>query len=557
MLDVVYEEAERLLRGAMAEAGAEAEPALQEPRAGYGDLASSACFTLARKLGRAPAELAEELAGKIELSSARFISAVEALNGFINFHFNYSELARATIERVAAEGERYGSGGRRGRIILEHTSANPDGPLHIGHGRNAAIGDSLARILRFSGYEVETEYYLNDMGRQLAVVVLGLRRLKLDTSLKQDHAIAKVYVEASRMVEESEELQAELSELMRAYEAGDESTVREFREAAEYCMQGIRETLQRLGVSHDLTVWESEFVRSGEVERVLERLSSSPCARQEEVLYLDLSGFGIDKELVLRRSDGTMLYATRDIAHHLWKAERGRMINVWGADHKLLAEQLGAVMRILGAPEPEFVIHEFITLPGGSMSTRKGRFISMDELLDEAAARALQEVERRRGEKDEAFRRRVAEQVAVGAVRYAMVRVAPEKHVKFRWEEVLDFERQGAPFIQYAHARACRILEKAELPERFEVGELSQDERRLVKLVAAMPVTVDRAAEELKPSLLAAYLLELATAFHSFYSSVRVLGSESEAFRLRLVQAVKTALANTMRLLGIPVLEEM
>ncbi len=549
----MLEEAERLLAGVLGDV----EPALQEPRGGYGDLASAACFSLAKARRKAPAELAEELVRELDLTGARFIARAEALNGFINFHFNYPELARATLERVAGEGRSYGRGRRRGKVILEHTSANPDGPLHIGHGRNAVIGDSLARIMRFAGYEVETEYYLNDMGRQLAVVVLGLRRLELDREVKQDHAIARVYVEASRMVEEREELQEELSRLMRAYEAGDEATVREFREAAEYCMRGIRETLRRLGIHHDITVWESEFVRSGSVQRVVERLEATEHARRDEVLYLDLSSFGIEKELVLCRRDGTMLYATRDIAHHLWKAERGRAIDVWGADHKLLAEQMRAVMRILGAPEPEFVIHEFITLPEGSMSTRRGRFISMDELLDEAAERALREVERRRGDRPEEFRRRVAEQVAVGAVRYAMVRVAPEKHVKFRWEEVLDFERQGAPFIQYAHARACRILEKAELPGEYTVGELSEEERILVKLVASLPVVVDRAAEELKPSLLAGYLLELATAFHSFYSSARVLGSEKQDFRLRLVDAVRTTLANSMELLGIPVLEEM
>ena len=549
----MLEEAERLLAGVLGDV----EPALQEPRGGYGDLASAACFSLAKARRKAPAELAEELVRELDLTGSRFIARAEALNGFINFHFNYPELARATLERVAGEGRSYGRGRRRGKVILEHTSANPDGPLHIGHGRNAIIGDSLARIMRFAGYEVETEYYLNDMGRQLAVVVLGLRRLELDREVKQDHAIARVYVEASRMVEEREELQEELSRLMRAYEAGDEATVREFREAAEYCMQGIRETLRRLGIHHDITVWESEFVRSGSVQRVVERLEATEHARRDEVLYLDLSSFGIEKELVLCRRDGTMLYATRDIAHHLWKAERGRAIDVWGADHKLLAEQMRAVMRILGAPEPEFVIHEFITLPEGSMSTRRGRFISMDELLDEAAERALREVERRRGDRPEEFRRRVAEQVAVGAVRYAMVRVAPEKHVKFRWEEVLDFERQGAPFIQYAHARACRILEKAELPGEYTVGELSEEERILVKLVASLPVVVDRAAEELKPSLLAGYLLELATAFHSFYSSARVLGSEKQDFRLRLVDAVRITLANSMELLGIPVLEEM
>ncbi|WP_457555153.1 arginine--tRNA ligase [Candidatus Pyrohabitans sp.] len=556
MLLEVKREARELIIKAL---GFEVEVPLEEPRQGYGDLATAVCFSLAKELKKPPVEIAEELASRMDLSGARFIERVEAINGFINFYLNYEALAEAVVGEILARGEDYGKGRPRGeRIILEHTSANPDGPLHIGHGRNAIIGDALARILRFSGYEVTTQYYLNDMGKQLAVVVLGLRRLKLEESKKPDHAIAQVYVEANRMLEAQPELQEELSLLMRAYEAGEERVVQEFKSTAEYCLRGIKETLSRLGIAHDLFTWESEFVRSGEVERVVERLRSTKYAREEgDALLLDLQEFGIEKELVLRRSDGTYLYATRDIAHHLWKAKLGKLINVWGADHKLLAKQLSAVLHILGEEEPEFIIYEFISLPGGKMSTRRGVFISLDELIEEAVSRAYAEVAKRRPQESEEFKRSVAESVGIAAVRFNIVRISPEKAMVFRWEEALDFERQGAPFIQYAYARATRILEKAAPPPSFEVGELTENERALVKLLASFPEVVSSAAEQRRPSMLASYLIELATAFHRFYMFDPVLKSEHRDFRLNLVKATRSVLGSAMRLLGIPVLERM
>jgi arginyl-tRNA synthetase len=555
MLLEVKREARELVVKAL---GSEVEVPLEEPRQGYGDLATAVCFSLAKRLKKPPVEIAQELASRIDLSQAEFIERVEALNGFINFYLNYNALAEAVVKEILDKGEGYGRGEPKGeRIVLEHTSANPDGPLHIGHGRNAIIGDALARILRFSGYEVTTQYYLNDMGKQLAVVVLGLRRLELDRSKKPDHAIAKVYVEANKMVEAKPELQEELSSLMRAYEAGDEKVVEEFRSAAEYCLEGIRETLSRLGIAHDLFTWESEFVRSGAVDEVVERLRSTKYARENRALYLDLEEFGIEKELVLRRSDGTYLYATRDIAHHLWKAKLGKLINVWGSDHKLLAKQLSAVLRILGEEEPEFIIYEFISLPGGKMSTRRGVFISLDELIDEAVSRAYAEVAKRRPQESEEFKAEVAEGVGIAAVRFNIVRISPEKAMVFRWEEALDFERQGAPFIQYAYARATRILEKAQPPSSFRVHELTQNERALVKLLAGFPEVVSQAAEQRRPGTVASYLIELATAFHRFYMFDPVLKSEHRDFRLNLVKATRSVLGSAMRLLGIPVLEKM
>ncbi|NOZ77030.1 MAG: arginine--tRNA ligase [Euryarchaeota archaeon] len=555
MFDRFLSECEGILEPILKGLGIEEPPSLEEPPGEFGDAAFPA-FPLARVLKKAPQEIAREVAGKIAVPEDSLIEKVEAAGGYVNFHLDYGRMAPILLKEIVNKRDAFGSGGMEGSFTLEHTSANPDGPLHIGHGRNAIIGDSLARILRFAGCKVETQYYLNDMGKQLAVVV-WLEHLELDREVKEDEAIGALYVEANRRMEESEEVRDEISQLMQAYEKGDEGVVERFKEAAEYCLRGQKETLERLGIRHDSITWESRFVRDGSVERTVERLKRTPCARTDDVLYLDLSEFGIEKELILQRSDGTYLYATRDIAHHIWRAKKGGIINVWGSDHKLLARQLSAVLRLLGEEVPEFVIYEFINLPEGSMSTRRGEFVSLDELVCETVERAYAEVDKRRPDEPEEFKREVAEKIGTAAVRYSIVRVSPDKAMTFRWEEALDFERQGSPFIQYAYARACRILEKEGAPGEFSVPELTREERELLKALSRFPVAVRDAARARKPAVVAHYCLELATAFHRFYMFQPVLKSREKDFRLNLVEATKLVLGTALGLLGVEALERM
>ncbi len=550
------EEVSRALGRALKAVDAEVPaPPLSEPPAGMGDLSSTVAFELASRLRRPPRDIAHDLADNV--TPGGLIDRVEAVNGYLNFYMDYGEAAGLIIREVLEGGDSYGRGRNKGRIVLEHTSANPDGPLHIGHGRNAILGDTLARVLRFSGYEVETHFYVNDMGKQLAVVVWGLRRLRLNRDKKNDAAIAEVYVRANELIQGEEGAQREVGELIKRYEDGDEEVEREFRTAAEYCLTGIRETLRRLGIRHDRYVWESRFVRDSSVGKVLEKLRDTEYVREGDVLSLDLRSFGLEKELVLTRSDGTHLYATRDLAYHLWKAGLGRVIDILGADHKLLANQLRAVHRILGVPEPEVIIYEFITLPEGSMSTRRGVFISMDDLLEESVRRAYGEVDKRRVDSPRKLKEEIAEAVGAAAVRFNILRVAPEKPMVFRWEEALDFERQGAPFIQYAYARACRILEKEKPPGAFNVGELRENERALLKLIARFPDIVEQASDSRKPSHLTGYAVNLADCFHRFYMFEPVLKSERKDFRLNLVHATKITLGNLLRLMGIKALEKM
>jgi len=268
---------------------------------------------------------------------------------------------------------------------------------------------------------------------------------------------------------------------------------------------------------------------------------------------------------MLHHSEGSSLYKTRDKAYHEWKARRcDKVIDILGADHKLISSQLKAVLKMLNIPEPEIVIFEFVSLPEGSMSTRKGVFISADEVLDQVEKAAYEEVNKRRPDSKEEFKKKVSKFVGIGAVRYDIIKVSPEKSTIFDWKEALDFEKQGAPYIQYAHARACSILRNAKEKgfdfEAYDPNLLAEkQEVTLIKKLAYFENVIDTSAKELKPNLIAIYARELADAFNQFYKHVPVLTAQHEIrkARLALVECSRIVLACTLDTLGITAPESM
>ncbi len=553
-----------VLSNAVAKAGFEAEDmALNESP--HADISSSVAFKLAPKYKRSPKEISEIIYSNIKIPPDSFIDRAVTAGPYINF-FVSRPFLNETVLRILLERENFGNLDNRGKVILEHTSANPDGPLHIGHIRNSVIGDTLARILKRAGYDVETQYYINDMGRQIAVVVWGLENFKFDVSKKKDHAIAEVYINANKNLVDEKEHSPEVDAIMKKYEAGDPETNKKFKDAIDTAMEGIKESLRRINIHHDKFTWESQFVRGGDVNKMMERIKKLDRAMiKDGALMVDLNDMGIQKSLVIQRSDGTSLYTTRDLSYHEWKAKQcDRMIDILGADHKLISSQLKAMLRILGLKEPEIVIFEFVSLPEGSMSTRRGVFISADELLDEVEKAAYEVVDKKLPEKDEEFKKKVAAFVSIGAVRYDIIRISPEKATTFDWKEAVDFEKQGAPFIQYSHARACSIIRKAQEDGiAFEVFDpnvlLEEQEIALVKKLAWFENTIDVASRDLKPNVLAIYARELADAFNQFYRYVPVLDAEPEfrAARLALVDCSRIVLVNALDTLGITAPESM
>ena len=557
-------EVEHVLKEALEKASYEYKE-LELAESDHADISSRVAFALAGNYKKSPKSIAEDIVKHIALPAEEtLISSAAAAGPYINFYVNDLYLHK-TLLRIK-EGTNTTDENKKGKIIIEHTSANPDGPLHIGHLRNAIIGDGLARVLKRAGYDVETQYYVNDMGRQIAVVVWGAERIAIATNKKPDHAVVDVYIAANRMVEENEGYLSEIKALMGNYESGDEAVVKKYETVVSKSLSGIKESLKRLNIQHDRFVFESKFVREGAVDAVVEELlQKGNIKRDGAALLLQLEG--IEKELVIRRTDGTLLYTTRDLAYHRWKSSRcDRMIDVFGKDHELVSQQLTKALELMDVRAPEFVIFAFVSLPTGSVSTRAGRYISADELMEKIEERAYEEVDKRRNDLDGDMKREIARKVGIGALRYDMVKVSPEKHIVFVFEDALDIEKKGAPFVQYSHARACSILRAAEergfLLEEYKYSELlprEESEKELIMKLAKFEYLVEGAAFELRLHLVAKYARELAEMFNVFYKYCPVLNAEINLRkeRLHLVDSTKTVLHDVLDVLGIEAPEEM
>ena len=525
-------------------------------------------FPLAKALRRAPNEIAADIAGRP--APAPF-SALVAEGPYVNFREDPGAFAALVLASVRAMGESYGvSPERPERVLLEHTSINPTGPIHVGRARNPIYGDSLARILRLAGCRVTREYLVNDVGKQMVLQYWATKNLSPEDvgppdRKKDDYRLVKYYQKAAALLEERPELNAEVMELIQRFERGDAALAREVRQVSERVLRGILESLARIDVSYDSFFWESDLILDGRVQNVIERLT--PRGREEDgARYLDLSAHGLEgdaaKYFFVTRH-GTSLYTTRDIAYHLDKMERcDAAINVLGEDQKLTFQRLKAAFRLLGIDwAPETLFYAFVGLPEGRLSTRKGLVVYLDDLLDEAVDRAYAEVSKRREDLPEARKREIAEFVGVGAVRYNIARVQAEKRILFRWEEALNFEGSSAPFLQYAHARACGILDKAGGPAGPGDPRLlvHPGERRLLRWIAKFPSSVRDAADGRRVHQVAAFAADFASVFNEFYRDCPVLSSAADvrAARLALVDAARIVFRNALGCLGLKAPREM
>ena len=604
------------------------------PNIEYGQLASSLCFELAKKLNQKPLAVAEHLAAAIDSSSFNLIERVSCAGaGYLNFHVNFSKFSALTLESIKEFKFEYGfvKTSQPTKIIVEHTSVNPLHPIHIGQARNPMLGDALARILECRGHKVSRHYYIDDVGRQSSVVAYGYDKLgRPKPTEKPDLFVGKIYTVTSCLVEinrlkrardlaiavnsvddlakvnkdidEWMSIAAELKEkhpalfealtnkigmdanpeeeinrLNRAYEDGEPHAKQLIREVSDLCLEGFRETMKRVGVTYDSWDWESDFVWSTQVSEVLQKLKTSPFVFSEKgvvefdaekvIQVLDLKGkLGLSENnevppLTLGRADGTTLYTTRDIAYTLWKFKRAqKVINIIGMEQSLAQLQLKIALYALGdgayADNLVHFAYNLVTLPGYKMSSRRGHYITFDDVLDEAVQRAYEEVSKRSPMLSDEEKRKIANFVGLGAVRYALVDVDPSKPVVFTWERVLNFETNSAPYVQYTHARACSILRKAEREPEAPAYELLVEklERELVMNLAGFPDAFAEATEYLKPNLIADYANALADKFNTFYNALPVLKADSEGLidaRLTLTQAIEIVMHNALTLIGV------
>jgi arginyl-tRNA synthetase len=565
---------------------------LEEPPSLIADFAFP-CFSLCKFSKCSPDKTAEIIASKINPDS--IIKSISATNGYINFTIQDKSFINDTLQLIHKKKETYGNFSKLHKnVIIEHTSANPTGRLHVGRARNPIIGDTIVRIYKAAGYNVESQFYLDDLGKQVAILTWGINNKDIiisndiskfypggSTIVKnnlKNHDRVVFYQVSSNLMKEDSKVAEEINEIVKHAERGEQNTIEMVKNAYKPELERIKESLMRINITIDKYVPESDFVKDKRiddvvnVDDVVKKLKKLPhCDIEDGAYYLDMKHYGIqgrNTKFFFLRKDGTSLYATRDIAYHLWKAKNADiLINILGEDHKLESKQVEIALNLIGAEIiPNVIFYSFVSLPGGKMSTRQARVVYLDDLIKECVDRAYKEVKNRRGmELSEKKMKEIAEVVGIGALRYNIIKVQPEKDIVFKWEEALNFEGNAAPFIQYAHARAAGILSKkpddVDIKSFDEITMLSHpSEINLCKQLALFPQIILDAAEGFKPHLMASYVYETAGLFNQFYRDCPVLSEKNIQLRnerLILVSAVKQVLLNGLDLLGITAPDEM
>ena len=540
------------LSRALASLGAaDVDVQLERPRdPAHGDLATNVALTLASRLKRPPRKIAEELAGTLDVSSAGVTAVEVAGPGFLNFRLAAGALGEG-LRDVLKLDESFGrsSEGAGERVMLEWVSANPTGPLHLGHGRQAALGDAICELLAFTGWSVHREFYYNDAGKQMELLAQSVWA-RYQQALGEPFAFPENGYQGAYVAEIGKSLADEVGELYR----GDASpaaleAMRTF--ATRILMEEIRRDLDEFRVRFDGYYRESSLYEDGRVEAtVLALRASGRVYEQEGAVWLRTTDFGDQKDRVMLRSDGTPTYFLPDVAYHMSKWERGfrHAINVQGADHHGTVVRVRAGLQALGLPEayPEYVLHQMVTVERDGQevkfSKRAGSYTTLRELFEE---------------------------VGVDVARYFFQMRRPEARLVFDLDVALDQSDKNPVYkVQYAHARMHSIFGKAgvSLDAVSGVGVdfsllAADSERELVKQLLAFPEAVERAAAARAPHVLCEYLEQTAGQVNSWYHAgnpsrdpglaVLVPDPGLRAARLALARAVVIVLRNGLRLLGI------
>ena len=517
-----------------------------------GDI-SIICFPGAQALKKSPQEVAKnvsEMIYDVELIKETFV-----VKAFCNIVLDWELLSEDIFGDINLS--EYGRGvSKADSILLEHTSANATGPFHMGRARNPIIGDSVSRLLKYYGYEVSTEYYVNDTGRQAATVAYGIKNFKGGDSNKQDHRLVECYRQASEALKSDENIKSKIYKKMELIESGDKEALMEVKEAAEMMLSGMKSSLKRLNAEADSYFHESDLILDGSVNVVIKSLKKSNiCAEEKGAFYLNLEGKNIagrNQKFFFTRNNGLSLYTTRDIAYHLNKFTRfNKALNILGEDHKLQSNLLNIALEELDSNKPDNLFYSFVNLPGGKMSTRAGRVVYLDDMMDQivgASLERLKEVDMSDNQK-----RLLSEKIGIGSLRYNVLKVQPEKGFTFSIDDALSIQGDSAPFAMYSHARMSSILRKygESIPDFKLESDLVESEIELIRTMARWPKTVESAVDKFAIHIIPNYVHQLSSKFNNFYRDCKVIGDTNEALRINLVNTSKRILFDALDILGI------
>jgi len=537
-------------------------------------------FAFAKAFRMGPPAIAAEVVKLLESNpSSKALGSTKQVGPYVNVFLAKGNVAGKTLIDILTAGESYGRTGSLAgkRIMVEFSSPNTNKPLHLGHLRNDALGESLSRILKFCGAEVFKVNIINNRGIHICKSMLAYRKFfKGETpasrGIKSDRFVGDCYVAFNTYAKENPELaETEAQELLRAWEAGDAETHKLWKQMNGWAESGIKLTYARTGISFDKIYYESETYLKGRDE-ILEGIEKGIFYREEDgSVWVDLAPINLDKKVLLRK-DGTALYMTQDIGtaiyrHNDWAFNQ--LVFVVGSEQQYHFKVLFYVLRQLGyewASDLYHLSYGMVNLPEGKMKSREGTVVDGDDLINSLRDGALEEIQAKGREEAVGDSLEVAEKIALGALHYFLLQTTPTKDMIFNPKESLSFQGNTGPYLQYMGARISSIIRKVAAEGNFSEGSVKPEllandaEWELLKTLAEFPKQAARAAEGRDPSIITSYIYDLSKGFSRFYHDCPILTAGTPDLartRFELVRAVQIVLKSAMDLVLVPFLESM
>lgn len=529
------------------------------PKKEMGDY-SVPCFSFKDDIDKNPLEIANKIKENIQDNDHVF-SKVETMGPYVNFYLDYAK-ASNIINEILSKGSNYGSlnQGHNDALLIEHTSINPNAEPHMGRCRNSLIGDFLANLFKFVGFKVERHYFINDLGKKIALLVIGVEKYGLKTDNFSE--ILDVYVKISNEAKTDESLEQKAFDYLELVESGNREMIDKFKSITDKCVIGQMKIFDELEINFDVFTHESDYVYNNYLTDILNRIDQKGRLKRDENgrYYVDLTGYDIptkDPVLVLTRSNKTSLYPIKDIAYTMHKMDLNSTNNyiVLGEDQEVYMKQITATLDILGYKAPKLISYSYVLLDGDKMSTSNGTLVLVTDFIKALREKIEKEFANRNLDCDS----NTLKILTNACIKYTMLNVSRNKIVNFNFDNATSFTGESAVYILYSIVRINSILRNNQY-QNVDITLTDELEYQIVKDLIEFPSLINDLLSTSEPVLLTKYIFNLTQKFSSYYEKVNISNitdQQIKSSKLLLLEAIKIVLTNGLSILGIKTIDKM
>lgn len=524
------------------------------PKDEMGDY-SIQCASLRNEEHNNPIEIANYIVSNFD-DNMKCFREIKTMGPYVNFYLDYNTFSKKIIEQIE-KSEKYGSmnQGNNEALLIEHTSINPNAEPHIGRCRNSLIGDFMSNLYKFTGYDVERHYFINDLGKKIALLLIGIEKYGLASD--DFSSILDVYVKISKDAKENEDLEKQAFDYLELVENGNEDMIEKFKNITDKCVEGQMKIFDELNIHFDVFTHESDYVYNKYLKNILEKLDERGKLKEDELgrYYVDLSDYDIPTKspvLVLTRSNKTSLYPIKDIAYSMHKIDLNDKNNfiVLGEDQEVYMKQISAVLDILGYKSPELISYSYVLLDGDKMSTSNGTVVLVTDFMKAVKETLLKEFEKRNTKISE----EKLQILCNACIKFTMLNVSKKKIVNFNLESATSFTGESGMYILYSLVRINSILKNNEMTLVDEICYKHDIENKIVKELSYFPEIINDLLKSNEPAHLTKYIFGLTQQFSRFYEQVNISNEEDvvlKSSRIRLLKSIDKVIKEALSILGI------